>query len=97
MNFGGPGFVLAIIAMSFLAWIINTAIRARHGYPLEDEWGGKTIHPRDPASDSTTKELVAENKRLKATVGKLEERLKVLERIATDPSKRLADDIDNLR
>ena len=92
MSFGGSGFVLAIIAMSFLAWIITTAIRARHGYPLTDDWGGK-VHKQDPATDT----LVAENKELKATVGRLEDRLKVLERIATDPSRRLADDIDNLR
>ena len=92
MNFGGPGFVLAIIAMSFLAWIITTAIRARHGYPLTDDWGGK-VHKQDPATDK----LVSENKQLKETVDRLEDRLKVLERIATDPSRRLADDIDNLR
>ncbi len=96
MNFGGPGFVLAIIAMSMIAWVITTAIRARHGYPLEDEWGGKTIHPRHTGGDAT-KALVAENEQLKATVGKLEERLKVLERIATDPSRQLADEIDKLR
>ena len=93
MNFGGPGFVLAIIAMSFLAWIITTAIRARHGYPLEGEFGG--LHHRK--DDEATKALVAENEQLKATVGRLEERLKVLERIATDPTKRLSDEIDNLR
>ena len=96
MNFGGPGFVLAIIAMSFLAWIITTAIRARHGYPLEGEWGG-TVHKVDPASDDSAKALAAENEQLKATVGKLEERLKVLERIATDPSRQLSDEIDRLR
>ena len=93
MNFGGPGFVLAIIAMSFLAWIITTAVRARHGYPLEGEFGG--LHHRK--DDEATKALVAENEQLKATVGRLEERLKVLERIATDPTKRLSDEIDNLR
>ena len=92
MNFGGPGFVLAIIAMSFIAWIVTTAIRARHGYPLTDDWGG-TVHKQDPATDK----LVSENKQLKETVDRLEDRLKVLERIATDPSRRLADDIDNLR
>ena len=96
MNFGGPGFVLAIIAMSFLAWIITTAIRARHGYPLEGEWGG-TVHKADPAADDGAKALAAENEQLKATVGKLEERLKVLERIATDPSRQLSDEIDRLR
>ena len=95
MSFGGPGFVLAIIGMSMLAWIITTAIRAKHGYPLEDEWGGKTVHPK--LATDETRQLAAENERLKANVEKLEERLKVLERIATDPAKRLSDDIDNLR
>ena len=54
-----------------------------------------TVHRREP-SDDATKELAAENERLKATVGRLEERLKVLERIATDPSRQLADEIGNL-
>lgn len=92
MSFGGPTFVLAIIAMSFIAWVITTAIRARHGYPLEGEWGG-TVSRDDPATDA----LRAENKELRSTVDELEERLKVLERIATDPSRQLADDIERLR
>ena len=92
MSFGGPGFVLAIIAMSTIGWIITTFIRARHGYPLEGEWGGK-VTKEDPA----TKQLVSENEALKTDVARLEDRLKVLERIATDPSRQLADDIDNLR
>ncbi len=93
MNFGGPAFVIAIIAISMLAWVITTAIRAKHGYPLTDDWGN-TVHRKDAAE---TKALAAENAQLKANVERLEERLKVLERIATDPAKRLADDIDNLR
>ena len=96
MQFGGPTFVLAVIAMSMLAWVITTAIRAKHGYPVEDEWGN-TSHRRDPAGDATTKALAAENERLKANIGQLEERLEVLERIATDPSRQLADDIERLR
>ena len=96
MQFGGPAFVLAIIGMSFLAWIITTAIRAKHGYPIENEWGGMCA-PHDKQADQTTKALVAENEQLKATVGRLEERLKVLERIATDPSRQLADEIEKLR
>lgn len=94
MSFGSPSFVIAIVAMSMLAWVITTAIRAKHGYPLEDEWGGKTVHPRDGAGDPALK---AENEQLRSKIETLEERLKVLERIATDPAKRLADDIDNLR
>lgn len=96
MNFGGPGFVIAIIAISMLAWIITTAIRAKHGYPLTDDWGNP-VHPTKSGTDEATKALTAENAQLKDTVSRLEDRLKVLERIATDPAKRLADDIDNLR
>ena len=84
--------MLAIIAISTIGWIITTAIRARHGYPVENEWGGR-VHTQAPETDR----LVAENRELKETVGKLEERLKVLERIATDPSRQLADDIEQLR
>lgn len=96
MNFGGPGFVIAIVAMSMIAWVITTAIRARHGYPLTDDWGN-AVHPRGTQADETTIALKAENEQLKSTVGRLEERLKVLERIATDPSRQLADEIDRLK
>ena len=92
MGFAGPDFVLAIIAISTIGWIVTTAIRARHGYPVEGEWGGTVSK-----DDAATKVLTVENNRLKANVEQLEERLKVLERIATDPSRRLADDIDHLR
>lgn len=96
MQFGGPAFVLAIIAMSFLAWIITTYIRARHGYPVENEWGGMCL-PHDKQAEQTTKALADENKQLRQTVSRLEERLKVLERIATDPTRRLENEIDKLR
>jgi len=93
MDFGGPIFVIAIVAISTLGWVITTAIRARHGYPLDGEWGGK-VHPH---GRDDTKALTVENEQLKTKVGMLEERLKVLERIATDPSRQLADDIEKLR
>ena len=92
MGFGAE-FVIAIIAISTAGWVFTSWIRARHHYPVEGEFGG--LH--HPTSGEGTKALVAENEQLKATVGRLEERLKVLERIATDPSRRLSDDIDGLR
>ena len=93
MNFGGPGFVIAIIAISMVAWVITTAIRARHGYPIEDEWGNRVV----PLKSGETEKLAAANAQLKETVERLEERLKVLERIATDPARRLDDEIEKLR
>ncbi len=96
MSFGGPLFVLAIIAISTIGWIVTTAIRARHGYPLEGEWGG-TVGRLDADADAAAKALANENRELKATVSKLEQRLNVLERIATDPSRQLSDEIEQLR
>jgi hypothetical protein len=96
MSWGSPFFVLAIVAMSFGAWVITTAIRARHGYPLEDEWGG-TTHRRDPEADRKIELLSNENGDLKGKVLRLEDRISVLERIATDGSARLSDEIDSLR
>jgi cell division protein FtsB len=95
MQFGGPLFVIVIIALAMGAWVITTAIRAKHGYPLTDDWGNP-VHPVR-GDEVATKALVDENRQLKANVERLEERLKVLERIATDPTKRLSDEIDNLR
>jgi hypothetical protein len=97
MNFGGPAFVIAIIAITMAAYIITTYIRAKHGYPLENDWGGTVTKAPSRQDEERTNRLIAENEQLKATVGRLEERLKVLERIATDPSRQLADEIDNLR
>ena len=96
MDFGGPMFVLAIIAMSTLGWIVTTAIRARHGYPVTDDWG-RNVGKTDAAAEESARVMAAENDQLKVTVGRLEERLKVLERIATDPSRQIADQIEQLR
>ena len=95
MSFGSPVFVITIIALCMGAWVITTYIRARHGYPLEDDWGN-LVHPIKQ-NDEATKTLSAENEQLRATVGRLEERLKVLERIATDPAERVSSEIEKLR
>lgn len=96
MGWGGPGFVIAIIAISTAGWIINNWIRARHGYSLEDEWGGKT-HRKDGDADRKIALLSSENETLHGKIGHLEERIAVLERIATDKSSRLSEEIENLR
>ena len=96
MSFGGPAFVLAIIAMSFIGWIITTAIRAKHGYPLEGEWGG-TVNKNDAEMKRQNDILERENQTLRGKVGRLEERMAVLERIATDAPARLTAEIDKLR
>lgn len=95
MSFGGPSFIITIVALCMGAWVMTTLIRAKHGYPLSDDWGNPVMPIGK--TDEETKALASENKELKATVTRLEERLKVLERIATDPSRRLEDEIEKLR
>jgi hypothetical protein len=97
MDWGGPFFVIAIIAISTFGWVATSWIRARHGYPLENEWSGMA-HKGDQPDGARQVELLSnENDRLKGQVGRLEERIAVLERIATDPAERTAREIDQLR
>lgn len=99
MSWGGPGFVIALVAISTAGWIINNWIRARHGYPMEDEWSGKKSSRSDVNADAERKIglLSSENERLTGQISRLEERIAVLERIATDPAERTAREIDSLR
>lgn len=96
MDFQGPSFVIAIVAMSMGAWVITTWIRARHGYPVEGEWGG-TVQKGDPDAERKIALLGSENDQLRGQVTRLEERIAVLERIATDTPSRLSAEIENLR
>jgi hypothetical protein len=86
-----PALLIPIAAVTVgpVAWVANNWIRAKHGYPLENRKGCLTVR-EDPA-------LAAENAALKGQVEKLEARLRVLERIATDPAERTAREIESLR
>ena len=97
MSWGGPEFVLAIIAMSYLAWVITSWIRAKHGYSIENEWGGVVTKDTEPEAIGQIAQLTQENQDLKAHSAKLEQQLEVLERIVTDPSERTSRAIDDLR
>jgi hypothetical protein len=99
MNFGGPLFVLTIVALSIGGWMFTTWVRAKHGYPVENEWGG-TVHRTDADADRKIALLTDDNAKLAGQIGRLEERIAVLERIATEnhgQAAQLADQIDRLR
>ena len=89
----GPYFVLAIIAIIMLAKVMTTAIRAKHGYPIDDD--GRRGRRRSGGDERHR--LEEENRLLGGHVERLEQRLAVLERIATDPGRRLSDEIEGLR
>jgi hypothetical protein len=92
----GKIFVILIIAISTFGWLASSWIRARHGYPLENEWSG-TSHKGSPDAERRIELLTDENAGLKGQVSRLEERIAVLERIATDPAVRTAREIEQLR
>jgi hypothetical protein len=96
MDWGDPGFIMAIIAISTGGWVINNWIRAKHGYSLEDEWGGKT-DKNLPDAGRKIELLTNENENLVGKISRLDERIAVLERIATDRGTQLADEIESLR
>ena len=93
MDFGGAEFVIAIIGFSTVGWLVNNWIRARHGYALEDEWGGKT----ERKDTQEAAELRAENARLVDRLEASEDRIAVLERIVTDRGVNVAQQIEALR
>lgn len=93
MPWGGPEFILTIVAICTGGWLVNNWIRARHGYALEDEWGGKT----ERADHAANAALSAENARLRADIDTLRDRLANVERIVTDSGYDVARQIEGLR
>jgi hypothetical protein len=92
------GVVGAISARhAFTTWV-----KAKHGYPIEDEGRRSRRRTRGTAGEDIEAErkimlLSNENDKLTGQVSRLEERIAVLERIATDPAERTAREIEALR
>ena len=89
-----------IVILSVLGiggWILTTWMRIKHGYPLDGAWG-QAVYPK--SSEETVervKLLSTENAQLRAELGSIKDRLATVERIVTDDSHRLAQEIDSLR
>lgn len=93
MNWGGPDFIVIIVIVCTGGWIMNNWIRARHGYPLEDEWGGKSAK----LDGQVTARLQEENVALRMELGAITDRLASVERIVTDQGYDVARQIEGLR
>ncbi|MBX7460780.1 hypothetical protein [Qipengyuania huizhouensis] len=87
--------ILGVIAIS-LAWVANTWIRVKNGYPLENSWG-KAVYPKNDQAVERVKLLTQENAELRAQLGSLKDRLGNVERIVTDSGYHLTNEIDRLR
>jgi hypothetical protein len=91
MDFGEFIPIAGIVAS---AWVVVTYLhyRFRRGSPGSEIEGAMTV---DGARENA--QLARENETLKLTIHRLEERMAVLERIATDPAERTAREIEQLR
>jgi hypothetical protein len=87
-----PGFAIALVfitAIVTIGIVLKSLIDARYrrGAARSEELG----------ASRQLELLSSENASLKGQLGRLEERIAVLERIATDPAERTAREIDQLR
>ncbi|MES2327160.1 MAG: hypothetical protein V4499_07485 [Pseudomonadota bacterium] len=89
-------FIAIIVALGVGGSFLNTWIKIKNGYPLQNAWG-VPLHPKkDAETTERIRLLTSENAQLRAELGSIKDRLGTLERIATDQPSRLARDIDAL-
>ncbi len=90
-------WVALLSVLGIGGWVITTWMRIKNGYPLESSWG-KAIYPQKNDELVERVKLVSqENAQLRAELGSVKDRLANVERIVTDDSHRLAQDIEALR
>tara|TARA_R110000824_G_scaffold177376_1_gene356729 strand:+ start:264 stop:593 length:330 start_codon:yes stop_codon:yes gene_type:complete len=91
-----PMLGISAIAIT-IGWVATTWMRIKNGYPLENQWG-KAVYPKtDQEAVERVKLLTNENAELRAEVGSMKDRLTNVERIVTDDSHRLNQEIEQLR
>jgi len=92
----GP-LIVMIVLIAIGGWVLTTWLRIKNGYPLDGAWG-QAIYPK--ASNETTERvrlLSQENAQLRAELGSVKDRLANVERIVTDSSHLLDQEIERLR
>lgn len=88
-----PEVVAWMVVAIVLITTIGKVLRARYG----DTSTGGGRRSRRLAAMQQPDDGGAEAARLRAEVTRLNERIQVLERLATDPGKRLSDEIEALK
>ena len=89
---------IAIFTVGPISYVANNWLRLRHGYEPE-AWKNRRQRRGENSLEADRRMTILsnENERLTGQVSRLEERIAVLERIATDPAERTARAIDALR
>ena len=87
--------IVGIVAVG--GWVLTTWLRIKNGYPLDGAWGQAVYPKHSDEAMERIKLLSGENAQLRAELGSVKDRLANVERIVTDDSHRLTQEIDALR
>ena len=96
MEFLSETAIIVGVAIMTGGWIVNSWMRMKMGYPLENSWG-KAIYPKNDQAVERVKLLTQENAELRAELGSIKDRMANVERIVTDSGYHLNSEIDRLR
>ena len=98
MPFDSIAPVLAIVGLAAVAgWVFTIWLRIKNGYPLDGVWGQAVYPKTSNEAMERIKLLSGENAQLRAEIGAMKDRLATVERIVTDDSHRLTQEIESLR
>ncbi len=89
--------IAVIVSVSIAGWVINTWLRIKNGYPLDGAWGQAVYPKKNEEVVERVKLISQENAQLRAELGSIKDRLANVERIVTDDSHRLTQEIEALR
>ena len=96
MEFFSETAIIVGVAIMTGGWIVNSWMRMKMGYPLENSWG-KAIYPNNDQAVERVKLLTQENAELRAELGSMKDRMANVERIVTDSGYHLTSEIEQLR
>jgi len=90
-------FIATIAVAGVAGWVITTWMRIKNGYPLDGSWGQAVYPKTDNEAKERIKLLTQENAELRAELGSIKDRMANVERIVTDGTHQLTQDIEALR
>ena len=89
--------IAILVSVVMAGWVTTTWLRIKNGYPLDGAWG-QAVYPKKNEEMLERVKLVSqENAQLRAELGSIKDRLANVERIVTDDSHRLTQEIEALR
>ena len=90
-------WVAVFVVAGVTGWVFTTWLRIKNGYPLDGAWGQAVYPKKNDEMVERLKLLSQENAQLRAELGSIKDRLANVERIVTDDSHRLTQEIEALR